>query len=791
MAGTLSLVVNAQACGPDFDSAYFVRSTERKYLAIPEGDFFFELKRIGDDTTSRVSTDGYVKRVSDADIEDLKKSLKNRKVMGRDFDEAVASYQKSRDEINSFLQECPVEDSSLWYGGRFRSHERVKSNLVKGEKNSLLVQLPQPKRYGIRDSAPEGFNKTDQKSYVEPTITLTSKVPEEFRLYLTGALKYHFNDFSAAIQEWEKILTLPESERKFKSTWALFMIGKAHLSLRDQKRAIPYFINTRERAEKGYSDSLGLAWESFGWQALAEYEQKEYVLSIQHYLKQMDAHSLNWLCKKIFETEDKTIAAIVKDGTARSVLLGWAVSQPFWNAMEWGEDETYRDFFSRLLAAIEGIKKTGPVDYADRVAWLYYIKGNETSVKRWLALAKFSTPLAQFIDFKLSLREGKVDEAIQKLSKVMSSFEKSRDKDIFSQEDAGRLLNSDMAVLKLSRQEYLKAFELLLQGKFWEDIAYVAEKVLTEKELEGFLKADGNKSSLSKRQKFYQRYYYAYAPTWSKAYPDESEWQADSFKEGGPTLREALEYLLARRLARQGKWEEAIKYMPAKAQIDREYIEKKDKTGATEYEPVSGDIDCREKLKELHDLLLRAQNEKSTRNDRAKAYYEAGIIVRRYGMELMGTELDPDGFVYRGTFPYYGSIENRFGILTDEAKIDYERWNKEELAKKAKLREQIKKNRGFFYGSDDEEDRAMSSLPSPDKRFHYRYKAADLMWKSAQLLLDNDERRAKALCVGGTFIKTRDLKRADKFYKELVRTCGKTDLGRQANKLKWFPKITY
>ncbi|MBL8676748.1 MAG: hypothetical protein JNJ47_04920 [Alphaproteobacteria bacterium] len=200
--GIVSFVVGAEACGPDFDSAYFVRNTKGKYLAIPEGDFLFELKRIGGNKTPMVISEGHAKRVADADVEDLKKSLEDNKVVGKDFDEAVASYQVAREEINTFLAACPVEDSSLWYGGRFRSQERVKTDLVKKDTSTLSVELPQPKWYGWGDSSPEGFNGTDHKVYLEPVIKLSSKVPEEFRLYLTGAVKYHFNDFTAAIQEW-------------------------------------------------------------------------------------------------------------------------------------------------------------------------------------------------------------------------------------------------------------------------------------------------------------------------------------------------------------------------------------------------------------------------------------------------------------------------------------------------------------------------------------------------------------------------------------------------------------
>ncbi len=787
VAWVCAYAVCAEACGPSFDSAYCVRNTQERYAAIPEGDFLFELQRIAGDTTPMSLTGGYAKRVADADVDDLRRSLQGRGITGKDFDGAVASYQKTRDEINAFLESCPLEDPSLWYGGRFRSQERIKTDAAHGETSTLSVELPQPQQEG---GAPDGPVKTERKSYTEPAVALTSAVPDEFRLYLTGAVKYHFHDFAGAIEAWEKILALPGSERVFKSTWASFMIGKAYLSMRDGQRAIPYFADTRKMAEKGYADPLGLAAESYGWQALAEYERKDFVQSIRHYLKRMDVNSLNRLCGKVSGTTDGTIHDIVRDETARSVLLGWAVSRPFWNAMEWGDDETYKDFFRRLLAAIEGLGVTGPVDYADRVAWLYYTKGDVKSAKRWLALARSATPLAQFIDFKLSLRDGNVDEAIRKLSGVMTSFEQSRDKGIFFQEDVGRLLNSDMAVLQLSRREYIAAFDLLLQGKFWEDIAYVAEKVLTVKELEDCLRAERNKDVLARRQKYYQGYV-MYAQNRTRTHPDEAELYADLMKEDGPTLGGALEYLLARRMVRQGEWERAIAYMPAQISIDRGYVEKKGAAGEMESQSVSEDINPREKVKELHALILKAEDEKGAKRDRAQAYYDAGIVVRKYGMELMGTELDPDGFVDRGSFPYYGSLENRFGILTDEAKADYEEWNKAAIADAQKLRGLITKDRGYFYGSEDEEGRVLSSMPSPDRRFHYRYKAADLMWKCAQLLPDNDELKAKALCMGGTFVKTRDRALADKFYQALVRTCGKTGLGKRAEKLKWFPDVAY
>jgi hypothetical protein len=53
---------------------------------------------------------------------------------------------------------------------------------------------------------------------------------------------------------------------------------------------------------------------------------------------------------------------------------------------------------------------------------------------------------------------------------------------------------------------------------------------------------------------------------------------------------------------------------------------------------------------------------------------------------------------------------------------------------------------------------------------------------------DGDPKTAALLCEAGGWIKFADPKAADRFYKALVRRCGDTELGKQADKLRWFPK---
>jgi len=89
--------------------------------------------------------------------------------------------------------------------------------------------------------------------------------------------------------------------------------------------------------------------------------------------------------------------------------------------------------------------------------------------------------------------------------------------------------------------------------------------------------------------------------------------------------------------------------------------------------------------------------------------------------------------------------------------------------------------------SPDETARVQRHRVRPWKRYHYRYRAADLAWEAAALLPSGDE-KAGMLATAGSWLGARDPRAADRFYKQLVRCCGTTDLGREADELRWFPE---
>jgi hypothetical protein len=112
-----------------------------------------------------------------------------------------------------------------------------------------------------------------------------------------------------------------------------------------------------------------------------------------------------------------------------------------------------------------------------------------------------------------------------------------------------------------------------------------------------------------------------------------------------------------------------------------------------------------------------------------------------------------------------------------------------ELPPYSKLRETSMPEANLNRPGRDEPERTRQSAVKPDIRFHYRYLAADLAWEAAELMPDGSDETARVLCEAGTWLKIRDPQAADRFYKTLVRRCGNTSLGKEAENLRWFPKM--
>jgi hypothetical protein len=238
-----------------------------------------------------------------------------------------------------------------------------------------------------------------------------------------------------------------------------------------------------------------------------------------------------------------------------------------------------------------------------------------------------------------------------------------------------------------------------VKGGFWADAAYVAERVLTCDEL--------------------------------RAYVDRVSAEHGPGQEDSPGSR--IRYLLGRRLVREGRRRDAGAYLPQA---------------------------LRARLFAYATALEQGGDPARTDRQRAGALWQAALILRYEGMELMGTEVEPDWFVYNGAYSADPASTARAEPAPDTV----------------------------VRASADEQARAQEHAPAVDRRFHYRYLAAHLGSQAAALLPDNTDLTAKLLVAAGSWLRDRDPQAADVYYKQLVRRCGRTELGRNADELRWFPR---
>lgn len=553
----------------------------------------------------------------------------------------------------------------------------------------------------VSDTLPE--EEIPPPRFEPPAIP--NQLPAEFTDYLHGTIFYYQRQPEKAREVWLGLLKRPRQQRLYRSTWAAFMTGKTLLE-EDPVDAAKWFQLVRELAKEGFVDSLGLASSSLGWEARAALNMEHYSQAIELYMAQMATGdptaraSLSYTAEKAFKMEQEMLVKLASNTTTRRVMTAHLLSSNKTNTKKW-------------LEAVEAAD-VHIVQEADRLAWAAYRIGEMGHAQRWLEVAPLDSFLARWIRAKLLLRDGKVSEAAEHLAYIVSCFPSAQQPQSRYErvESIGTRVRGELGVLHLARRQYIEALDVLLQGGYWEDAAYVAERVLTPDELKDYVDT-----------------------TWPQEESIDNT-EADkgiSDREDSSWIPNRLRYLLARRLARIGRWKEARSYYPVKWQIRFDaYIQ----------------------------AIRNGHNEYMSYKERAAALWKAACIARYEGMELLGTEVEPDWFVYSGNFERMPASDVR--SLPDSTEL---------------------------LASTPDEQRRLQQNVVPEKRFHYRYEAADHAWRATELMPNNSDQTARVLCIAGSWLKDRDPQAADRFYKTLVRRCGKTQLGKEADRLRWFPKI--
>ncbi len=700
----LAVGSSAHACGPFFPNNLLDRGDEAVLVA-PLADFARELERLKL-ATCRFdyvrATNGYAAQTCDAEMLDLTAALKRAKVSPEESARIIEGHRVNRQKLSEYLVALEAWESKAW---------------MDADENTPTRRGPAP--------APPDFDEVPG-------------LPGEFADYFEGASAFQNPDADedAARIAWERLLARPAAERKYKSTWAAFMLGKIHEETDDDK-ALEYYQMARELAKHGFADSTGLAAASIGWEARICYRNGEFGKAINLYLEQLAAGDTSAATSlrltALAALDDRAqLQRLATDPAARQVITSYLVS---WRGAGWSYEEEQKRSNELVIGWLNAIEaaEVKDVELAEKLALAAYQGGAFDEAQRWIKRSG-SSLLAQWLQAKLLLRSGKVAPAAGLLAKVSRSFPAelpgtnapvSFDETLSSEINPwdhdnisiGKQVLGELGVVRLARREYAEALDALLHSGYWMDAAYVAERVLTTDELKVYVERNWPEAK---------------SRSTSEVEPTSGEAASEEEVASKRTAKD-IRYLLGRRLTRDMRAREAREYYPEEQRSSFDELVLKLDSGWNESLPVE---------------------------ERARSLFQAAIIARTNGMELLGTEVGPDWHYHDGQF-------------------------ESELSAELRTNENFK----VLPASADELRRATGHRADPEVRFHYRYQAAFLAWEAAKLMPNNSDETARMLCTAGSWLKGRDPATADIFYKALVRRCRQTAIGEQADKMRWFPVL--
>jgi tetratricopeptide (TPR) repeat protein len=702
-----------QATGFESPLRWTEQSEKPQVLNPPEFFFELEVKRLAAElkpvAKAVVPESDTAKQTADADLSDFLAALEEKVIRPLDVNNATAVHQEMRELLGTIV--------------------RVDQAAIDAMMPEDLIKPLKAPREAIDE--PPALNEFDS----------------EFADYHRGALSFRCGHFEKAVDHWKSLLARPAAERRYRTTWALFMLGKSAIEAEKWDEAIDWFIKTREAAAGGFVDSLGLASASLGWQAFACEESGRLADAARLYLDQLASGdtsailSLRYLMRRVF-VENADLVALARDPVLQRIGTAGAVCDisPF--SPLYSDDQKENDLATRWLAALEEAKLKSVRD-ADRVGWIAYSRGQYSKAARWLERADPDAPFSLWLKAKFALRDGKVDAAARLLGQAIEKLRPSDmlvSRSLYSinempPENAAR---GDMGMLRLSRGEFVAAVRTFLDAGRFEDAFYVADSVLTTEELKRFVDNE--------------------IGPWEKAHTvRKPPVPADAVVPGKtgelPEPRDTL----------QVGWQEVWQHPGSEFRsiLASRYIRSERFAAARPYlnEEAQGWLD------EYVAAVNRARESKASKSERAAALWDAAKIMRDHGSYL-AQFYDPISIAARLS-----------GRVVETGPIPI-------IAIKYKGQDKF-----VPPVSKSEKERLKMHPAQTIRRYYYIYLAADLGWQAAALLPDNDEQTARILNTAGSWLKAKDDDAADRFYQAIERRCPKTEIGREAVKRHWFVPV--
>jgi hypothetical protein len=617
-----------------------------------------------------------------------------------------------------------------------------------------------------------------------------------------------------AQRRFQAVLDLPSAQGGRRAVWAAYMLGQgyanamgaagADVSAR-RADAVRAYTLARTRAAGGAPDPLGLAAASFGEQArlflssggkLCAYSDfangapcadgiapADLKQAIRLYAEQAARGSNSGLqsLRAIAAwtlSERPRAARLIDDPLAQRLLVAYALARVgdivnddpasasdysvagppgYADAARGAKGVKPNPMLQALVAALQtqGIEHVAD---ADRLAALSYRVGRYDLAQ---SLAdKQHSALSSWVRAKLALRRGDVAAAAQAYAEAARAFPPAD----ASLEPAGAALaKAEQGVLTLSRGQYVEALAQLYAassggiadaalvdayGAYAADLFYVAERVLTADELKTYVDAQVPATPAPPMPA-------GFAAMTGEQYGD---WLAQHPRR----LADRLRQLLARRLVREGRVDEALPYFPD--DNDPRYVESQYQDGAMTVATWRLRRVAQEYGKALEDGRHAWRSVA-----RAEGWYQAATLARQYGMDIMGYEQAPDFAESGGSFGF-GTGRGASGLSGAQPGNAASVTNAGGPGPAAPGTPQTRAAADLPgpFVTDQERQRYAASEARPNRRFHYRDIAADHIMQAADLLPARSQAFAAVLCRGTGFVKY-DAALSGKLYRRYVR----------------------
>lgn len=541
------------------------------------------------------------------------------------------------------------------------------------------------------------------------------------RLYTLGAVAFGEKDPRAS-EYFQQVLALPVADQGKWGLRAQYSLGRvqmndygtpedvsglntppaSHPKKEQLEQALASFQQVIDNVKSGAVDPEQLALSSLGQQARIHLWLGDIIPATKLYAQQAAQGdtdgwlSLMYISGYLIRPENRNV---LKQAISDPLVQQLVTIELFARSsnLQMGNTKPEQTI-APILALLMDSVKSG-FRGSDRLAALAYRSGQYTMAASLLKNAG-DGGLAWWLRAKMALRDGDVKSATEAYAKAASAFPSDESWGLQRNDDyAPEMItpvcrvSGEQSILALNRGDYLQAMAFMYQGKenYWADVADIAERVLTIDEL----------------KRFVDEHIPAPSTPLKPINPD-------GYSDHQITQDEKLRDLLARRMMRAGRYQEAVNYFafPAYRQFAQEFV----------------------------DSINAAKNKTSDKRAKAKAYYHAATLLRKQGLEFMGYEMTPDYAIYGAGISYLGDA-------FDTRDLQHKSWI-----------------------NVAEASRAVKSLPEADNHFlHYRWRAVDLAQKAANLLPPKSQAYAAVLCNATSWVIAYDTKTSRALYQRYIK----------------------